>query len=197
MDAIAGVLSDFQWWVGAMVASSNLNVSKGLKMIVRNEDGRMVVRVADFYNEYLQKISFDMDQTHFMCLVLIDSLFEQIELDDRREDHGIQFLNLWLGGERAFTEGEEYRMNASGIHSFLTERQYIELAALGMSEFQGTEHWMSEIEFDEYVNNVDSSFPIFSIGNKDVKFTKIKNFMRVGMLKEIIHREPDAKIYLT
>jgi len=118
MDAIAGVLSDFQWWVGVMVASSNLNVSKGLKMIVRNEDGRMVVRVADFYNEYLQKISFDMDQTHFMCLVLIDSLFEQIELDDRREDHGIQFLNLWLGGERAFTKGEEYRMNASGIHSF-------------------------------------------------------------------------------
>lgn len=50
MDAIAGVLSDFQWWVGVMVASSNFNVSKGLKMIVRNEDGRMVVRVADFYN---------------------------------------------------------------------------------------------------------------------------------------------------
>lgn len=180
-----------------MVASSNLNVSKGLKMIVRNEDGRMVVRVADFYNEYLQKISFDMDQTHFMCLVLIDSLFEQIKLDDRREDQGIQFLNLWLGGERAFTEGEEYRMNASGIHSFLTERQYIELAFLGMSDFQGTEHWMSEIEFDEYVNNVDSSYTIFGIDNKDVKFTKIKNFMRVGMLKEIIHRDPEAKIYLT
>lgn len=166
-------------------------------MIVRNEDGRMVVRVADFYNEYLQKISFDMDQTHFMCLVLIDSVFEQIESHDRREDHGIQFLNLWLGGERAFSEVEEYLMNTSGIHSFLTERQYIELAFLGMSEFQGTEHWMSEIEFDEYVNNVGSSIPIFSIDNKDVKFTKIKNFMRVGMLKEIIHREPDAKIYLT
>ena len=180
-----------------MVASLNLNVSKGLKMIVRNEDGRMVVRVADFYNEYLQKISFDMDQTHFMCLVLIDSLFEQIKLDDRREDQGIQFLNLWLGEERVFTEGEEYRMNASGIHSFLTERQYIELAFLGMSDFQGTEHWMSEIEFDEYVNNVDSSYPIFAIDNKDVKFPKIKNFMRVGMLKEIIHREPEAKIYLT
>ena len=57
---------------------------------------------------------------------------------------------------------------------------------------------MSETEFDEYIQqNVERSNTIFGIDNKDVKFTKIKNFMRVGMLKEIIHREPDAKIYLT
>ena len=166
-------------------------------MYLRNEDGRLVVRVADFYDEYLNTIRKNMGPTHFMCLVLIDSVDNFVDIYDRREDQGIQFLNLWLGGERAFTEGEEYRMNASGIHSFLTERQYIELAFLGMSDFQGTEHWMSEIEFDEYVNNVDSSYTIFGTDNKDVKFTKIKNFMRVGMLKEIIHREPDAKIYLT
>lgn len=174
---------------------------KGRKMNVRNEDGRMVVRVADFYYEYLRTLSLDMESTQFMCLVLIDVACKQVEynayLGEYREDHGIQLLNLWLGGERAFTEGEEYRMNSSGIHSFLTERQYIELAFLGMSDFQGTEHWMSEIEFDEYVNNVDSSYTIFGIDNKDVKFPKIKNFMRVGMLKEIIHRDPEAKIYLT
>lgn len=180
-----------------MVASSNLNVLKGLKMVVRNEEGRMVVRVADFYNEYLRRISLDMAPTQFMCLVLIDSVENYVDIYERREDQGIQLLNLWLGGERAFTKGEEYRMNASGIHSFLTERQYIELASLGMSEFQGTEHWMSEIEFDEYVENVERSYTIFGIDNKDVKFTKIKNFMRVGMLKEIIHRNPEAKIYLT
>ena len=27
--------------------------------------------------------------------------------------------------------------------------------------------------------------------------TKLKNFMRVGMLKEIIRKNPEAKIYLT
>ena len=167
-------------------------------MYLRNEDGRLVVRVADFYDEYLNTISKNMGPTHFMCLVLIYSVDNFVDIYERREDQGIQLLNLWLGGERAFTEGEEYRMNASGIHSFLTERQYIELAFLGMSEFQGTEHWMSEIEFDEYIQqNVERSYTIFEIDNKDLKFTKIKNFMRVGMLKEIIHREPDAKIYLT
>lgn len=170
-------------------------------MQVRNEDGRMVVRVADFYNEYLRTISLDMAPTHFMCLVLIDAACKQMMdggySSDHREDHGVQFLNLWLGGARAFTKGEEYRMNASGIHSFLTERQYIELASLGMSEFQGTEHWMSEIEFDEYLDYVWRSYTIYGLDNKDVKYTKIKNFMRVGMLKEIIHRNPEAKIYLT
>ena len=166
-------------------------------MQVRNEDGRMVVRVADFYDEYLNTICKNMEPTHFMCLVLIDSVDNFVYIYDRREDQGIQLLNLWLGEERVFAEYEEYRMNASGIHSFLTERQYIELAYLGMSEFQGTEHWMSEIEFDEYLDYVWRSYTIYGLDNKDVKFTKIKNFMRVGMLKEIIHRNPEAKIYLT
>ena len=180
-----------------MVASSNLNVSKGLKMIVRNEDGRMVVRVADFYNEYLNTISIDMGPTHFMCLVFINSVENYFDIDERREDQGIQLLNLWLGEERVFDKNEEYRMNAFGIHSFLTEMQYIELAWRGMSEFQGTDHWMTELEFNEYLEHVGTSYTVCGLDNKDVKFTKIKNFMRVGMLKEIIHREPDAKNYLT
>lgn len=166
-------------------------------MYLRNEDGRMVVRVADFYNEYLNTISIDMGPTHFMCLVLIDSVHNCVDIYDRREDQGIQLLNLWLGSERVFTKYEESRMNASGIHSFLTEMKYIELAWLGMSEFQGTEHWMSESEFNDYIEHVGKSYTVFGLENKDVKFTKIKNFMRVGMLKEIIQKNPEAKIYLT
>ena len=163
-------------------------------MYLRNEDGRLVVRVADFYNEYLNTIRKDMAPTHFMCLVLIDSVENYVDIYERREDQGIQFLNLWLGEERVFTKYEESRMNASGIHSFLSEMKYIELAWLGMSEFQGTEHWMSEPEFNEYIG---SSYAVFWFENKDVKFAKIKNFMRVGMLKEIIQKNPEAKLYLT
>lgn len=166
-------------------------------MYLRNEDGRLVVRVADFYNEYLNTISIDMGPTHFMCLVLIDSVDNFVDIYERREDQGMQLLNLWLGEERVFTKYEESRMNASGIHSFLTEMKYIELAWLGMSEFQGTEHWMSEPEFNDYIENVGKSYTVFGLENKDVKFTKIKNFMRVGMLKEIIQKNPGAKIYLT
>ena len=166
-------------------------------MYLRNEDGRLVVRVADFYNEYLNTISIDMVPTHFMCLVLIDSVENYFDIYERREDQGMQLLNLWLGEERVFTKYEESRMNASGIHSFLTEMKYIELAWLGMSEFQGTEHWMSEPEFNDYIENVGKSYTVFGLENKDVKFTKIKNFMRVGMLKEIIRKNPEAKLYLT
>jgi hypothetical protein len=166
-------------------------------MYLRNEDGRLVVRVADFYNEYLNTISIDMGPTHFMCLVLIDSVENYVDIYERREDQGIQLLNLWLGEERVFTKYEESRMNASGIHSFVTEMKYIELAWLGMSEFQGTEHWMSEPEFNDYIENVGKAYTVFGLDNKDVKFTKLKNFMRVGMLKEIMQNNPGAKIYLT
>ncbi len=166
-------------------------------MYLRNEDGRLVVRVADFYNEYLNTISIDMAPTHFMCLVLIDSVENYVDIYERREDQGMQLLNLWLGEERVFTKYEESRMNASGIHSFITEMKYLELAWLGMSEFQGTEHWMSEPEFNDYIENVGKSYTVFGLENKDVKFTKIKNFMRVGMLKEIIQKNPEAKLYLT
>jgi hypothetical protein len=75
--------------------------------------------------------------------------------------------------------------------------KYLELAWLGMSEFQGTEHWMSEPEFNDYIENVGKSYTVFGLDNKDVKFTKLKNFMRVGMLKEIMQNNPGAKIYLT
>lgn len=166
-------------------------------MYLRNEDGRLVVRVADFYDEYLNTIRKNMGPTHFMCLVLIDSVDNFVDIYERREDQGIQLLNLWLGEERVFTKYEESRMNVSGIHSFLTEMKYIELAWLGMSEFQGTEHWMSEPEFNDYIENVGKSYIVFGLENKDVKFTKIKNFMRVGMLKEIIQKNPEAKLYLT
>lgn len=166
-------------------------------MYLRNEDGRLVVRVADFYDEYLNTIRKNMGPTHFMCLVLIDSVDNFVDIYGRREDQGIQLLNLWLGEERVFTKYEESRMNASGIHSFLTEMKYIELAWLGMSEFRETEHWMSETEIDEYIEQVEKSYTVFGLDNKDVKFTKLKNFMRVGMLKEIIQKNPGAKIYLT
>ena len=166
-------------------------------MYLRNEDGRLVVRVADFYDEYLYTIRKDMGPTHFMCLVLIDSVDNFVDIYNRREDQGIQLLNLWLGEERVFTKYEESRMNASGIHSFLTEMKYIELAWLGMSEFRGTEHWMSKLEFNDYIKNVGKTYTLFEIENKDEKFTKLKNFMRVGMLKEIIQKNPGAKIYLT
>ena len=49
-------------------------------MYLRNEDGRLVVRVADFYNEYLNTISIDMGPTHFMCLVLIDSVENYVDI---------------------------------------------------------------------------------------------------------------------
>ena len=166
-------------------------------MYLRNEDGRLVVRVADFYDEYLNTIRKNMRSTHFMCLVLINSLDNYVYIYERREDQGIQLLNLWLGEERVFTKYEESRMNSSGIHSFLSEMKYIELAWLGMSEFQGTEHWMSEPEFNDYIENVGKSYTVFGLENKDVKFTKLKSFMRVGMLKQIIHKNPEAKIYLT
>ena len=132
-----------------------------------------------------------------MCLVLVDSVDNYVYIYERREDQGIQLLNLWLGEERVFTKYEEYRMNASGIHSFLSEMKYIELAWLSMTEFQGTEHRMSKLEFNEYIENVGKSYTVFGLDNKDVKFTKLKNFMRVGMLKEIIQKNPEAKIYLT
>jgi hypothetical protein len=166
-------------------------------MYLRNEDGRLVVRVADFYDEYLNTIRKNMGPTHFMCLVLIDSVDNFVDIYERREDQGMQLLNLWLGEERVFTKYEESRMNASGIHSFVTEMKYIELAWLGMSEFQGTEHWMSEPEFNDYIENVGKAYTVFGLDNKDVKFTKLKNFMRVGMLKEIMQNNPGAKIYLT
>ena len=166
-------------------------------MYLRNEDGRLVVRVADFYDEYLNTIRKNMGPTHFMCLVLIESVDNFVDIYERREDQGIQLLNLWLGEERVFTKYEESRMNASGIHWFLTEMKYIELAWLGMSEFRGTEHWMSKLEFNDYIENVGKSNTVFGLDNKDVKFTKLKNFMRVGMLKEIMQNNPGAKIYLT
>ena len=166
-------------------------------MYLRNEDGRLVVRVADFYDEYLNTIRKNMRSTHFMCLVLINSVDNYVYIYERREDQGIQLLNLWLGEERVFTKYEESRMNASGIHSFLSEMKYIELAWLGMSEFQGTEHRMSEPEFNEYIEHVGKTYTLFGLENKDVKFTKLKSFMRVGMLKQIIHKNPEAKIYLT
>jgi hypothetical protein len=56
---------------------------------------------------------------------------------------------------------------------------------------------MSEPEFNDYIENVGKSYTVFGLENKDVKFTKIKNFMRVGMLKEIIRKNPEAKLYLT
>ena len=59
-------------------------------MVVRHEDGCLVVRVADFYNEYLRTISLNMEPTQFMCLVLIDSVDNFVDIYERREDQGIQ-----------------------------------------------------------------------------------------------------------
>lgn len=175
-------------------------------MYVREQGDRVVVRVSDFFEEYMAEVRFDPTDSQFMCLVMRNAKFicpetnlpHGYQLKDRvcdvdRHDIGFQFLNLWRG-EQEYSLQDNYKMNSSGIHWFINDVMYFRLAWRGLQEFRDTDQWMTEEQFEEYIRE-GGEVDLVSV-NKDVKFQKLRNFMRVGMLKEILDKSPDAVIYL-
>ena len=174
-------------------------------MQVANVNGIRSFTIEDFYDEYLELVRdclLNQDKmTVFMCHV-VDDLTVRNGLLDRRYDIGCQFLSLWKGGWD-YSESDISTMNMHGIHKFLTVREYIDLAKVGMREFENTNFFITD--FEEYVksslkshfgNDFDVSYLDHTAFCKDVVFPDLKNVARLGLLQEIMEKSPGSSIQL-
>ena len=175
-------------------------------MRIENTEGFYTFNIADFYKEHrehvLKKFLNNDKSTAFMCHFVQD-LADKRGVSITRHDIGCQFLSWWTGNWE-YSERDQDRMQLEGIDKFLTYAEYLRLAKLGMGEFSMMQFYLCDFE-----KNVNASLEIvfgkkFDITyldsmeySKDAIFPKLKNVMRVGMLKEIIQNNPGAKIYLT
>lgn len=175
-------------------------------MRITNIDGFQTFTIEDFYQVYrahVQKIFLDNDKrTAFMCH-LVQDLATQKDVAITRHDVGCQFLSWWTG-DWEYSEREQDRMELNGMDKFLTYNEYLKLAKIGMEEFNEMEFYV--VDFDKHVEaslkshfgkTFDFSYLEGMSYSKDIIFPKLKNVMRIGMLKEIMKNNPGAKIYLT
>jgi hypothetical protein len=156
------------------------------------------------YREHVLKIFLENSKTTaFMCH-LVEELATKNGVSITRHDVGCQFLSWWTG-DWEYSEREIALMQlGGGIDKFLTYAEYLRLAKLGMDEFSMMQFYVCD--FEKHVNasleiQFGKSFDITYLESmafsKDVIFPKLKNVMRVGMLKDIMQNNPGAKIYLT
>lgn len=192
---------------GVLAPPPILNCCKRLKMQIAHTDGFDTFAIEyfyDVYREHVLKIFLENSKTTaFMCH-LVEELVTKNGVSITRHDVGCQFLSWWTG-DWEYSEREIALMQlGGGIDKFLTYAEYLRLAKLGMAEFSMMSFYVSD--FEKHVNasleiQFGKSFDITYLESmafsKDVIFPKLKNVMRVGMLKEIMQNNPGAKIYLT
>ena len=157
----------------------------------------------DVYREHVLKIFLDNSKTTaFMCH-LVEELATKKGVSITRHDVGCQFLSWWTG-DWEYSERETTLMQLHGMDKFLTYGEYLKLAKLGMAEFSMMNFYVSDFEKHvkasletQFGNSFDITYLESMAFSKDIIFPKLKNVMRVGMLKEIMQNNPGAKIYLT
>lgn len=180
-----------------------------------NIGGFQTFTIEDFYEVYrahVQKIFLDNEKTTaFMCH-LVQDLATKKGVDITRHDVGCQFLSWWTGdwdycwwtGDWDYCDSHNTLMQSNGMEKFLTYGQYLKLAKIGMEEFYNMNFYIADFEKHvkasletQFGKNFDITYLESMPFSKDLIFPKLKNVMRVGMLKEIMQNNPGAKIYLT
>ncbi len=175
-------------------------------MRITNIGGFQTFTIEDFYEVYrahVQKIFLDNEKTTaFMCH-LVQDLATKKGVDITRHDVGCQFLSWWTG-DWDYCESQNTLMQLNGMDKFLTYGQYLKLAKIGMEEFYNMNFYIADFEKHvaasleiQFGKNFDISYLEGMSYSKDLIFPKLKNVMRIGMLKEIMRNNPGAKIYLT
>ncbi len=157
----------------------------------------------DVYREHVLKIFLENSKTTaFMCH-LVEELATKNGVSITRHDVGCQFLSWW-NGNWEYSERESTLMQLNGMDKFLTYGEYLKLAKLGMDEFSMMSFYISDFENHiqtslnlHFGKNFDITYLEGMAYSKDIIFPKLKNVMRIGMLKEIMQNHPGAKIYLT
>lgn len=131
--------------------------------------------ILEFYKEYME-----FHQIPFLCLAVQDlCVWGSDSLYESSNNIGFQMLKFLYGRDQFSTE-ESDEMESIGISAFLTHDEYMKFLRIGLVEMgKGADF------FDEYIEKMKL---LSSSRNHDVTYSAVSQYVRIGMMREIIDR---------
>lgn len=153
------------------------------RMYFRNIDRREVYYVRDFLEFYKEFMGFH--KFPFLCLAMDDLVLFG---DDRHNHNDIGGQILQYLYKRTLDADERERMERMGISILISRDEYFRFLRIGLTELG-----ISETRFDGYIEEMDK-LPV--TGVLDSQFSNISQFVRIGMLREILNNDDSALFVL-